>query len=107
MAREASALDLPLHPDLVLMAQRRRRLLRQADAPTAQARRVPLRRRTPRRHPALHRRAQPDRGKALRLDRGPRRHHCREKPRVPNVGINPLDRKKQGFDLKPLAYYTQ
>ncbi|MGX1101588.1 DNA methyltransferase, partial [Amorphus sp. MBR-141] len=28
---------------------------------------------------------------AVRLERQPRRHHRRSKPRVPNVGINPLD----------------
>ena len=58
MARPASALDLPLHPNVGVLAQRRRGLLCQAHAAAAQARRVPIRRRTASRHPSLHRRDQ-------------------------------------------------
>jgi hypothetical protein len=43
MAGPASALDIPLHPYLRFLAQRGRRLLRQAHAPSPQARRVPIR----------------------------------------------------------------
>ena len=43
MAGPASALDIPLHPYLRFLAQRGRRLLRQAHAPSSQARRVPIR----------------------------------------------------------------
>ena len=49
-ARPPSTLDLPLHPDLVLVAQCRRRLLRQTHPPPAQARRLPFRRRPSGRH---------------------------------------------------------
>ena len=42
MAGAASPLDVPLHPDLGILAQRGRRLLRQAHAPAPQARRVPI-----------------------------------------------------------------
>ena len=42
LAGAAPALDLPLHPDLGLVAQRGRGLLRQADQAAAQARRVRL-----------------------------------------------------------------
>ena len=53
LARPPSALDLPLHPDLVLLAQRRRGLLRQAHQAPTEARRLPLRRRPPGRHQPL------------------------------------------------------
>ena len=49
-------LDLPLHPDLGLLAQRRRGLLRQAHQAAAQARRLPIDRRSPGRHQPLPRR---------------------------------------------------
>jgi hypothetical protein len=44
MTGPVSPLDVPLHPDLPIMAQCGRRLLRQAHAPSPQARRVPIRR---------------------------------------------------------------
>src|SRR6202165_3412432 len=44
MAGPASPLDVPLHPDLRILAQCGRRLLLQAHAPSPQARRVPIRR---------------------------------------------------------------
>ena len=43
LARPPRALDLPLHPDLGLLAERRRGLLRQAHQAAPAARRVPLR----------------------------------------------------------------
>ena len=55
LARPPSALRLPLHPDLLLLAQCRRGLLRQAHHAPPQTRRLPLRRRTPGRHQPLHR----------------------------------------------------
>ena len=69
MARPPSALDVPLHADLVLMVERGRRLLRQADETTAQARRLPLRRRPPGRNQSLRRRIQRLRCKTLHLAR--------------------------------------
>ena len=56
--RPPSALDVPLHADLVLMVECGRRLLRQADETTAQARRLPLRRRPPGRNQSLREPAQ-------------------------------------------------
>ena len=53
LARPPPALHLPLHPDLRLLAQRRRGLLRQALQAPAQARRLPLPRRPPGRHQPL------------------------------------------------------
>ena len=40
MAGAASLLDVPLHPDLSILAQCRRRILRQTHAPAPAARRV-------------------------------------------------------------------
>ncbi len=42
MAGAASPLDVPLHPDLSILAQCRRRILRQTHAPAPPARRVPI-----------------------------------------------------------------
>ena len=67
-----SAPDVPLHAHLVLAARLRRRLLPQTDAPAAQARHVKLLQLTPRCHPAVHRGAKKNRGKALRPARRPR-----------------------------------
>ena len=44
MAGEASSLDVPLHPDISILAQCGRRLLCQTHAPAPPARRVPIRR---------------------------------------------------------------
>jgi hypothetical protein len=55
MARPPSALDLPLHADLVLLAQRGRDLLRQAHQTQAQTRRLPFARRPANRHQPLRR----------------------------------------------------
>ena len=88
LAGPSSALDLPLHADLELLAERRRGLLRQALQASPEARRLPLRRRPPGRHQPLRRRAQPE-PQALRLARRSRRHHRRPQQRVPSVGVNP------------------
>src|SRR5512135_3161470 len=58
MAGPSSALDLPFHPHLVLVAECRRGLLRQALQAPARAWRLPLRRRSSSRHRPLHRRDQ-------------------------------------------------
>src|SRR5829696_1858375 len=52
-------LYLPLHPDLVLLAQRRRDLLRHAHQAALEARRLPIGRRPPGRYQPLSRRGQP------------------------------------------------
>ena len=72
LARPAPALDLPLHPDLGFLAQRRRDLLLGHDPPTAPPRRVPLAGRPAGRDPPLPRRAQ-RRPQAVRLDRDDQR----------------------------------
>ena len=89
LARAPSALDLPLHADIEFLAERRRGLLRQAHPPTPEARRLSLRRRPAGRDQPLHRRAQrrapsPSSGAPIRTPSSP------PKPRVPNVGVNPL-----------------
>ena len=58
LACPASALGLPLHPNLGILAQRRRKLLCQTHAPAPDARRVPIRRRTQGRYQSLPRRDQ-------------------------------------------------
>ena len=74
LAGAPPALDLPLHPDLGLVAERGRELLLGPDPPPAPARRLPLDRRAAGRHQPLHRRAQ-RRPRALRLDRDRRPDH--------------------------------
>lgn len=58
MVGQASALDLPLRPDVLLMAQCRRRLLCKAHPAAPEKRRLPLRCRSPGRHQPLHKGAQ-------------------------------------------------
>ena len=67
LARPPSALDLPLHADLGLVAERGRDLLLGAHPPPPQARQLPLDRRPAGRDQPLHRRAQ-RRPQALHLD---------------------------------------
>ena len=71
LARPPSALDLPLHPDLGLMAQRGRRLLFHAHAPPPATGHLHRCRRSSGCHQTLHRRAQPQRP-PLRLDQSRR-----------------------------------
>ena len=89
MAWSARALHFPLHADLLVMDQRRRRFLRQADQPQAQTRRVPLHRCPADCHQPLRQRSQPE-PKALPLDQGPGRNHCSRPPRAPSVRFAPL-----------------
>src|SRR6266496_910541 len=88
MARAASALDLPLHANLGIMAQRRRRLLRQAHKSAPQTRRVSIRRRG--RHQPLRRRDQ-CRPQTLRVDRTPKPHPRRCQKREGKVRVDPLE----------------
>jgi Homeodomain-like domain/DDE superfamily endonuclease len=67
LALAPSALGVPFHADLGLVAERRRGLLLGAHATPAEARRLHLARRPPGRDQALHRRAQ-RRSAPLRLD---------------------------------------
>ena len=89
VARSPSALDLPLHADFGLLAQRCRGLLCQADQAPAQAWRVPLPRRASGRHQPLSRRDQ-RRPAPLPLDQGPRQNHRRRQKRAPSVKFYPL-----------------
>ena len=90
MARPAPALHLPLHADLVLVAQRRRRLLRQTRQATIEARRLPIRRRSPGRHQPLRRRDQPNDPKPFTWTADPRQNHRRRQTRAPSVRFDPL-----------------
>jgi hypothetical protein len=80
LARRASALPPPLHPDLRLLGQCRRRLLRPAHHKATQARRVPLGHGAAPRHRRLSRAAQ-HRPKALRLDQTHRVRPRQGRPR--------------------------
>ena len=93
LARPPPALDLPLHPDLSLVAQCRRGLLRQARKTPAPTRRVRIADRGTGRHQTLHRREQRQ-SEALRLDRRPGPHHPGRKARAPSVRLVPLDRRR-------------
>ena len=64
----------PLHPDIGVLAQCRRRVLRQIDQAAAQARRVQGHRRSPDRHQPIPRRNQRQ-PQALHLDHRPGRNH--------------------------------
>ena len=71
------------------MAQRGRRFFCQADLPAVATRRLSFAPRSAVRDQPLPRRTQP-RPKTLCLDRRPRPHHRRRKPRVPSVRFEPL-----------------
>ena len=64
-------------------------LPRKAYLPQAQARRVPLHRRSPGRHQPLRQRGQPN-PEAIPMDQEPRRDHRRRKARAPSVRFAPL-----------------
>ena len=70
VARAASALDLPFHADLRLLAQRGRELLLDAHAQAHPTRQLPLHRRPASRHQSLPRRTQRS-SQAVRLDHPP------------------------------------
>ena len=105
MACATSALDLPLHANLGVMAQRHRRLLRQAHQPAPQTWRVPIRRGTPSCNRALHRRDQ-RRSQTLRLD-GTRKPHprcCQTRER--KVRVDPLARRLGYMPLASLVSWA-
>jgi hypothetical protein len=89
--RNASTLHLPLHPDISLVAQCRRGLLRQPRKETAQTRRFPVPAGTQRCHPPLRRRHQ-RKPRALYLDQGSEQNHRRRQARAPSVRFDPLGR---------------
>jgi transposase len=92
LARSPSAFHLPLHANLVLLAQRRRGVLRQAQPASAEARCLSFRRRSTGRYQPLRLRDQ-RRPKALHMDRQPRQNHRRRQKRAPSVRFNPLGRR--------------
>ena len=79
LAGASSALDLPLHPNLGLLAQRRRELLLEDDATAHSPRRLPLDRRPAGRHQCLSRRAQRQ-PQTLCLDQICRSHYGQTRP---------------------------
>src|SRR3954469_24419082 len=79
LAVAPSALGVPFHADLGLMAERRRGVLFGAHATPAEARRLHLAHRPPGRHQALHRRAQ-RRSTSLRLDEAGQAHPRQDQP---------------------------
>src|SRR6202012_5271423 len=89
MARSPSPLALPLPPNLGFLAQRRRGLFRHPDQPPSQARRLPIRRRPPGRHPSLPRSLQRP-VETLPVGRRSRQNHRRRQARAPSVGFDPL-----------------
>ena len=89
MARSPPAFRLPLHTNLVLLAQRRRGVFRQAQPASIEARCLPLRRRSPGRYQPLRRRDQ-RRPEALHMDGQPRQNHRRRQKRAPSVRFYPL-----------------
>ena len=95
LARTASEVPFPLHPDLGVMAQRGRGLLRQTDQTAPQARRLHGNRRSPGRHQPIPRRNQRQ-PQTLHLDRRPRRHHRKSPPRETGVRVDPLVLQKAG-----------
>jgi transposase len=90
VARETSALRLPLHPHIRFLAQRRRGLLRQTHNEASQTWCVPISARTQKRHPPLPRRRQ-RKPQALYLDQGPEQNHRRGQTRAPSVRFDSLD----------------
>src|SRR6516165_8703825 len=89
MACPASSLDVPLHSNLGILAQCRRRLLRQAHKPTPQARHVHLHHRPQGRHPPLHRRGQLT-SQTLHVDRRSQTRARRCQTREASVRVSPL-----------------
>src|SRR5713226_4156259 len=96
LAGAPSALDLPLHPDLGLVAQRGRELLLQDDPPTHPPRRLPLDRRPADRHQRLSRRTQCQ-PETVRLDQIRRRHPSQTRPPPCTICLKQCTRVLIGF----------
>lgn len=96
MAGQASSMDVPLHTDLGILAQRRRRLLRQARAASIKARHLPVRCRLASSNQSLRRRTQ-RRTKALHMDCRSRQNHPGRQTRVPSVRFDPLEHREAFF----------
>ena len=85
----APTLHLSLHTDLMLLAQRGGRVIRQTVEATIEARRLPIRRRASGRHQLLRRRDKPD-AQAIYMDRRPKQNHRWRQTREPSVRFDPL-----------------
>jgi hypothetical protein len=88
MAHPAPEVRLPLHPDLVLVAQRSRDFLRQAHQTALETGRLPIDRRPPARHHASSLKPIMTRGDSS--NRRPQQHHRRRQTRAPSVRFDPL-----------------
>jgi len=93
MACATSPLDVPLHPNLGVLAQRRGRLLRQAHKAPPQARRLTLPRWSPGRYQSLPCQLHP---KAPRPDRRSKTRAGRCQAREGSVRVNPQAKQKIG-----------
>src|ERR1700734_2872588 len=89
MARTPSGMDVPFHPDIGFLAQRRRGLLGKSHKAKGQTRRLSFRRRPTSRDQPLPRGAQ-SAIKSLHLDRRSRQNHRRSQARAPSVRFDPL-----------------
>ena len=89
LARAASQVGVPFHPDFLLLGQCRRRLFRQADPSAIAARSLPFARRPAGRDQPLPRRAQPQ-TQTLRLDRRSRSHYRKGQSWAPSDRVRPL-----------------
>jgi transposase len=93
LARAPPSVRLSLHADLLLLAQCRRNLLRQAQQTPTQKRSVPLDRQSPDRHQPLHRRNQ-RRPHTVRLDRQSQQDRRRRQTWAPSVRFDQLEPKE-------------
>jgi transposase len=85
-ASAASQVGVPFHPDLVLLGQCGRRVLRHDEAGPGRDNDPRLH---PQRHESLSRRAQPQ-TQTIRLDRRPQSHHRKGQPWAPSDRVRPL-----------------
>ena len=90
MAGTASSLDLPLHSNFRILAQRCRGILRKAHQATIEARRLLIGRRLASSNQSLRRRTQ-RRTKTLHLDCKSRQNYPGRQTRAPSVKFDPLD----------------
>ncbi len=89
MADTASPLDLPLHPDFGILAQRCRGLLRQAHEEAIETRCLSIGRRFTSRNQSLRRRTQ-RRTETLHMDCRSRQDYPGRQTRAPSVRFHPL-----------------
>src|SRR5208337_949650 len=98
LAQEPPPLSPPLHPDIGLLDQFDRTLLRPDHRRRHPPRRLPQRRRTQDRNRSLSRAAQ-CRTQTVRLDRPGRRHPQKSRPRATSVRVTTLEMRLFGADI--------